>query len=97
MPADLDQFGREYSHGTVIGWKGLVKLRHMAADGRCFLNQVNLKTGNGKIEGGLNTGDSSTHHHYIPEIIIHKAFTKQLNFFFKQQFFFHFRSPHPIF
>jgi hypothetical protein len=34
MPADLDQFGREYSHGAVIGGIGLVKLGHMAADGR---------------------------------------------------------------
>ncbi|MBA7713778.1 hypothetical protein ES703_122788 [subsurface metagenome] len=34
MPADLDQFGREYSHGAVIGGKGLVKLGHMAANGR---------------------------------------------------------------
>ena len=24
MPADLDQFGRDNSHGTVIGGKGLV-------------------------------------------------------------------------
>ena len=34
MPADLDQFWREYSHGAVIGGKSLVKLGHMAADGR---------------------------------------------------------------
>jgi hypothetical protein len=34
MPADLDQFGREYSDGAVIGGKGLVKLGHMAANGR---------------------------------------------------------------
>ena len=34
MPADLDQFGREYSHGTVIGGIGLVKLGHLAANGR---------------------------------------------------------------
>ncbi len=34
MPADLDQFGREYSHGAVIGWIGLVKLGHLAANGR---------------------------------------------------------------
>lgn len=33
MPADLDQFGREYSDGAVIRRKGLVKLGHMAADG----------------------------------------------------------------
>ena len=34
MPADLDQLGCEYSHGAVIGRKGLVKLGHMAANGR---------------------------------------------------------------
>jgi hypothetical protein len=34
VPADLDQFGSEYSHGAVISWIGLVKLGHMAADGR---------------------------------------------------------------
>ena len=34
MPADLDQFGCEYSHRAIIGGKGLVKLGHMAADGR---------------------------------------------------------------
>jgi hypothetical protein len=34
MPADLDQFGRKYSHGAVIGGIGLVELGHMAANGR---------------------------------------------------------------
>ena len=34
MPADLDQFGRKYSHGAVIGGIGLVQLGHLAADGR---------------------------------------------------------------
>ena len=33
MPADLDQFRRKYSHGTVISGIGLVKLGHMAANG----------------------------------------------------------------
>ena len=33
MPADLDQYGREYSHGAVVGGKGLVKLGHLAANG----------------------------------------------------------------
>ena len=33
MPADLDQFGREDSHGTVIGGEGLVQLGHEATDG----------------------------------------------------------------
>ena len=44
MPADLDQLRREYSHGAVIGRKGLVELGHMAADGRRFFNQIHLKT-----------------------------------------------------
>ena len=38
MPADLDQFGREYSHRAVIGGKGLVKLGHMAANARPLFN-----------------------------------------------------------
>jgi hypothetical protein len=38
IPADLDQFRREYSHGAVIGRKGLVKLGHMAPNARRFLN-----------------------------------------------------------
>jgi hypothetical protein len=38
MPADLDQFGRKYSYGAVIGGKGLVKLGHMAANGRCLVH-----------------------------------------------------------
>src|SRR4030065_833310 len=50
IPADLDQFGREYSDGAVIGRKGLVKLGHMAANGRCRVGQVNLKNRNGKIK-----------------------------------------------
>jgi hypothetical protein len=49
MPADLDQFGREYSDGAIIGWKGFVKLGHMAANGRRFVNQVHLKTPSGKV------------------------------------------------
>src|SRR4030042_6660155 len=60
MPADLDQFGCEYSDGAVIGRKGLVQLGHMAANGRCLVDQVNLKTSSGKIKRGLNTADSST-------------------------------------
>ena len=34
MPADLDQFGRQYSHGAVVGGESLVKLGHMTANGR---------------------------------------------------------------
>ena len=34
MPADLDQFRSENSHGTVVGGKGLVQLGHGTADCR---------------------------------------------------------------
>ncbi len=32
MPADLDQFGGDYSHGTIVGGEGLVQLGHDPAD-----------------------------------------------------------------
>ena len=34
MPADLDQFGRDDSHGTVVGGKGLIQLGHESPDRR---------------------------------------------------------------
>ncbi len=88
MPADLDQFGREYSNGAVIGGKGLVKLGHMAANGRCLVDQVNLKTSSGKIKRGLNTADPSTDNHYVSKITVRETFTKLFNLFF-----FHFYPP----
>jgi hypothetical protein len=36
MPADLDQFGRNDSHGTVVGGKGFVQLGHGATNGRAL-------------------------------------------------------------
>ena len=74
MPADLDQFGREYSDGAVIGRKGLVELGHMATNGRGLVDQVNLKTRSGKIKRGLNTADPSTDHHHITKIAACETF-----------------------
>jgi hypothetical protein len=82
VPADLDQLGGENSHGTVIGGKGLVKLGHMAANARRFLNQVNLKTGRGKIKGGLNTADPSTNNHHVSKIPVRETLTNLFNLFF---------------
>jgi hypothetical protein len=82
MPADLDQFGCEYSHGAVVGGEGLVKLGHMAPDARRFFDQVNLKTGRGKIKRGLNTADPSTHNHDVSEILVPNTLAKLLNFLF---------------
>jgi len=91
MPADLDQFGRKYSDGAVIGGKGLVKLGHMAANGRCLVDQVNLKTRGGKIKRGLNTADPSADNHYVSKITVCETFAKLFNLFF-----FHFLSPHQV-
>jgi hypothetical protein len=82
MPADLDQFGREYSDGAVIGGKGLVKLGHMAANGRRLVDQVNLETRSGKIKRGLNTADPSTDNHDISKISLCETFAKLFNLFF---------------
>ena len=84
VPADLDQFWSQYSHRAVIGGIGLVKLGHMAANGRRFLNEVNLKTSTGKIEGGLNAADPPTDNHDVSKIPFCKTTTKLLNFFYWQ-------------
>jgi len=81
MPADLDQFGRKYSDGAVIGGKGLVKLGHMAANGRCLVHQIDLKTRSGKIKRGLDPADPSTDNHYITKMTACEASTKLLNVF----------------
>jgi hypothetical protein len=47
VPADLDQFGRDDSHGAVVGRKGLVQLGHDPADGGRFFQQVNVIAGVG--------------------------------------------------
>jgi len=79
IPADLDQFGREYSGGAVVGRKGLVKLGHMAANGRRLVDQVNLETCRGKIKGSLNTTDPSTDDHDISKMAVCEASKKPLD------------------
>ena len=74
MPADLDQFRRYNSHGTIIGWKCLIQLRHGPADGRAFFHEVNVVAGICQIQGGLHTGNASTYDHYgSPQFIRHAA------------------------
>jgi hypothetical protein len=60
MPADLDQFGRDDSHGAVIGGKGLVQFTHDAADGGRLLNKVNEIPGVCKVKGRLHACDAPT-------------------------------------
>jgi len=42
MPADLDQFGGDNSHGAVVGGEGLIQLSHGPADGRRRLEQIDI-------------------------------------------------------
>ena len=63
MPADLDQFRRDDSHGAVIGGEGLVQLRHEATNGGSFFNEIDIVTGIREIKGGLHTGDTASNHH----------------------------------
>jgi hypothetical protein len=63
MPADLNQFGREDSHGTVIGGEGLVQLGHDTADGRGPFHEVEIIAGIGQIQCGLHPSNASTDHH----------------------------------
>jgi hypothetical protein len=63
MPADLDQFRRDNSHGAVIGGEGLVQFAHNPADCRGFLDEMNQVSGIGKIKGCLHSGNPSADHH----------------------------------
>jgi len=82
MPADLDQFGRENSHGAVIRWIGLVQLGHVAADGGRSLDQIHLVAGVGEIQSTLNTADPAADHHHIPEIAFREAAAELFDFVF---------------
>ena len=60
MPADLDQFGRDNSHGTVVCGEGLVQLGHHAADGGRFFKKVYVIPRVCQIQCGLHAGNSAT-------------------------------------
>jgi hypothetical protein len=61
MPADLDQFGGDDSHRTVIGRKGLIQLSHGPADGRGFLEEIDVISRIRQIQGGLHPCDTPAH------------------------------------
>lgn len=94
MPADLDQFRRENSHGAIIGGKGLVQLSHVAADTRSLFHHIHLEPCRGKVKGGLNTADPSANHHNVSKVFLvphgNKTIRKLLNYFFWQYVISHF-------
>jgi hypothetical protein len=50
MPADLDQFGRDHSHGTIICGEGLIQLGHHTSYGWRPFHQIYIIAGVGCIE-----------------------------------------------
>jgi hypothetical protein len=64
VPADLDQFGRDDSHGTVIGWECFVQLGHHPPDRARPFHEVDIETGVGQIQGSLHSGDTAADYHH---------------------------------
>jgi hypothetical protein len=64
VPADLDQFRRDNSHGAVVGGKGLVQLGHDPANGGRSLNEIYVKAGVSQIQGALHPGNPSADHQH---------------------------------
>jgi hypothetical protein len=71
MPADLDQFRGNDSHGAVVCGEGLVELRHRPTDGRRFFDKIDEVTGVCQIEGGLHAGDAAAHHENRTNCVVH--------------------------
>ena len=59
VPAGLDQLGRQRAHRAVVGGEGLVELRHVTAQGRRLLDEVDLVPPFGKVERALDARDAA--------------------------------------
>jgi hypothetical protein len=66
VPADLDQFGGQNSHGAVIGRKGLVQLGHDPSNTGRLFNHVNEKSRIGQVKGRLYAADAPADNHDGP-------------------------------
>ena len=60
VAAGLDQLGRQGAHRAVVGGEGLVELRHVPAEGRRLLDEVDLVPALGEVERALDAGDAAT-------------------------------------
>ena len=66
VAANIEHFWREDAHRTVIGWKGLVKLGHMPAQGGFTLDDMHSDPMVGEIESSLNPGYSPSYNDNAP-------------------------------
>jgi hypothetical protein len=74
VAAALQELRRFNAHGTVVGREGLIELRHLAAERRRFVDEVNLEARVGKIKSGLNTADAAADNHDISELALTRSF-----------------------
>ncbi|OPZ85249.1 MAG: hypothetical protein BWY76_01490 [bacterium ADurb.Bin429] len=58
-------FRGEDAGRAVEGGEGLVELRHVAADGRLALHQVDLLAGVGQRQRRVDAGDAAAHHQHV--------------------------------
>ena len=64
VPADLDQFRGDNSHGTVVGGKSLVQRAHHTTNSSGFFNHVYEEARIRQIQSGLYSGNPATNNHY---------------------------------
>ncbi len=84
MLADLDQFRRDDSHGTIVGGKRFIDLRHSAADGGTFLHEIDIVAGIGHIQSCLHPGNTSADNQYGTYRLIRHVFLLCLQTDFRQ-------------
>ncbi|OPY13067.1 MAG: hypothetical protein A4E69_01837 [Syntrophus sp. PtaB.Bin138] len=70
MPLAFNEFGRFDAHGAVVGGKGLVEMGHLPADGRRFLDKIDLESCRAEIKGRLDPADASTDNHDVAKITV---------------------------
>ena len=66
MLGHLDHLRRQDALRAIQGREGLGQLQHVAADGRLLLDQHDFETGIGKVEGGLDAGDTAADDQHAP-------------------------------
>ena len=80
VPADLDQFRRNNSHGAVIGGKCLVQLGHHTADGRRSVDKIYIKTRIRKVNGCLHSADSTPYYKYRTYVVLRHVTSPIISF-----------------
>ena len=75
MPADLDQYGGDNSHRTVVGGKCLVQLGHDPANRRGLFEKVDIISRVRQIQRTLHAGDAAADHQYGTHYILGHLYT----------------------